>query len=324
MPFPELPGYEVLGELGKGGMGIVYKALDLRLRRLVALKRIHPGHDLSPERLERFLTEARAVARFQHPNLVQIYEIGEHQGHPYFSLELVEGGTLKEKLQGTPQPANESAALLETLAGAVAYAHQKGIVHRDLKPGNILLTTEGVPKVADFGLAKELERQGASPPVEPEGLRPAVSYAGHTEEGGILGTPAYMAPEQAWGESRAVGPPADIYSLGVILYEMLTGRPPFQAPDKWETIELVRSQEPVSPRSLVPQVPHDLELICLKCLQKAPEDRFASARSWRRRCAASWTADPSLPGRRPCGNWPGSGPGGNRPSPRSWRSVSWP
>jgi len=257
---PLVLGYEILEELGKGGMGIVYKARHLQLQRLVALKMLLPGADLSPAQLERFLTEARAVARFQHPNLVQIHEIGTHEGQPYFSLELLEGGNLKQQLKNTPQPAANSAALLETLARAVDYAHQKGIVHRDLKPANILLAGDGTPKVADFGLAKQMDHD-----------------AGQTEDGRILGTPQYMAPEQAWGKSKAVGPGADIYALGVILYEMLTGRPPFRAADKWQTVALVRTQEPVPPRRLVPQVPRDLELICLRCLQKEPIHRFASA-----------------------------------------------
>ena len=259
---PSVPGYEVLEELGRGGMGVVYKARHLQLQRLVALKMILPGSDLSPERLERFLSEARAVARFQHPHLVQIHEIGEHEGQPFFSLELLEGGSLKQKLKNTPQLARESATLLEILALAVEYAHQKGIVHRDLKPGNVLLTAAGSPKVADFGLAKQLDQDSST-----------------TEDGGIVGTPSYMAPEQAWGKSEAVGPGADIYALGVILYEMLTGRPPFQASDKWQTVELVRIQDPVPPRRLVPQVPRDLELICLKCLRKDQRQRFPSAQA---------------------------------------------
>lgn len=259
---PAVPGYEILGELGRGGMGVVFQARDLQLERLVALKMILPGHDLSATRLERFLTEARAVARFQHPHLVQIYEIGAHDGKPYFSMEFLEGGSLSGKLKGTPQPAAEAAALLETLARAVDYAHQKGIVHRDLKPANILLMADGTPKIADFGLAKQLDQEAA----------------GQTQEGGIVGTPAYMAPEQAWGQTSGIGPGADIYALGALLYELLTGRPPFQAANKWQTVELVRNQEPVPPRRLVPQVPRDLELICLKCLNKDVGQRFAGAR----------------------------------------------
>ena len=223
-PLPIGPGYEILEELGRGGMGVVYKARHFRLERLVALKMILPGWDRSPDRLERFLTEARAVARFQHPHLVQIHEIGDHDGQPYFSLELLEGGNLKQKLNGTPQKATAAAEQLEVLARAVDYAHQKGIVHRDLKPANVLLTADGTPKIADFGLAKQLD-QDASVIADAE----------------IVGTAPYMSPEQAWGESRAVGTRTDIYALGAILYEMLTGRPPFQAADKFQTVEMVRS-----------------------------------------------------------------------------------
>lgn len=258
---PSVKGYEVLEKLGEGGMGIVYKARHLQLQRLVALKMISPRYALSPRMLDLFLVEAAAVARFQHPNLVQIFDIGKHEGQPYLSLELLEGGNLARKLGGTPQPAAMAAALLETLANAVGYAHQKGIVHRDLKPGNILLTADRnpIPKITDFGLAKQLDQD---------------TEAG---ERAIVGTPAYMSPEQAWGLSDQVGPEADIYSLGVILYEVLTGRPPFKASSHGETVELVRTQEPVPPRNLVPQVPRDLELICLKCLRKDPSQRFPSA-----------------------------------------------
>lgn len=258
---PEIAGYEVLAELGKGGMGIVYKARHLQLQRLVALKMILPGHALSPRMVESFLVEAATVARFQHPHLVQIFDIGKHNGQPFLSLELLEGGNLTQSLAGTPQPPAEAAALLETLARTVDYAHQKGVVHRDLKPSNILLSAEGVPKIADFGLAKHLDED-----------------RNQAQDKKIVGTPSYMAPEQAWGKNEQVGPAADIYALGVILYEMLTGRPPFKGADKRQTIKLVRTQEPVPPRQLVPQTPRDLELICLKCLKKDPRERFSSAR----------------------------------------------
>ena len=260
---PVVPGYELIEELGQGGMGVVYKARHVKLQRLVALKMILPNRDLSPEplKLELFVAEAQAVAQLQHPNLVQIHEIGDYNGQPYFSLELLDGGNLSQKLAGTPRPAAEAAALLETLAQAVDYAHQKGIVHRDLKPANILLASDGTPKIADFGLAKRRDQEA----------RP-------TDEGHIMGTPSYMAPEQAWGANSEVGPLADIYSLGAILYEMLTGRPPFKGSDKWQTIQLVRSQELVPPRTLVPQIPRDLELICIKCLSKDASQRFSSAR----------------------------------------------
>ncbi len=258
--FPVIPGYLILGELGRGGMGIVYKARDCRLQRVVALKMILPERSYSHGKLKRFLAEAAVVARFQHPNLVQIFSIGEHKGHCYFSLELLEGGNLNQKLAGTPQPAAATAFLIETLARALDYAHAKGVVHRDLKPANILLAADGTPKVADFGLAKQVDQD-----------------VNMTEDGGIVGTPSYMAPEQAWGKNTEVGPKADIYALGVIFYEMLVGRPPLKGADKWETVKLVRTQEPVAPRSLVPQVPRDLELLCLKCLEKEPRHRFATA-----------------------------------------------
>jgi tRNA A-37 threonylcarbamoyl transferase component Bud32 len=277
-PLPQVPGYEVIAPLGQGGMGVVYKARDVQLNRFVALKMIRHDRDLGLDstRKEYFLAEARAVAQFQHPNLVQIYEIGELDGQPYFSLEFLDGGNLSQKLGGTPQPADEAAELVETLARAVDYAHQKGIIHRDLKPANILLTSDGTPKVADFGLAKQMDQQ-----------------AGPDEEGGILGTPSYMAPEQARGDSSQVGPLSDIYSLGAILYEMLTGRPPFKAADKWRTIQQVRHQELVPPRLLVPQVPHDLQLICVRCLDKDPARRFATARDLADELRRFWTAGPS-------------------------------
>jgi hypothetical protein len=201
-----------------------------------------------------------AVARLQHPHIVQVHHIGEHRGQPYFSLELVEGGTLAEKLAGQPQPAGEAAHMIETLARAVFHAHQHGIVHRDLKPANILLHPDGTPKISDFGLAKSLEDDN-----------------GQTRTGTIVGTPSYMAPEQACGPLSAVGPSADIYALGVVLYEMLTGRPPFCAGTPLDTLELVRTQEPVPPRRLQPATPRDLETICLQCLAKEPRKRYATA-----------------------------------------------
>lgn len=259
---PSVTGFEILGVLGRGGMGIVYKARDVDLKRLVALKMIRPDQVISHDALMLFRAEAEAVARFQHPNVVQIFRVGEHDGRPYLSLEFVDGGNLHQKLDGAPQPAAQAAALVETLAKAVAEAHKKNIVHRDLKPSNILLTIEGTPKVGDFGLAKHLDHQ----------LDPS-------DDERIVGTPSYMAPEQTVGRGVVVGPAADIYALGVILYEMLTGRPPFKTVDREQTFQLVRNQEPVPPRKLVPQVPRDLELICLKCLEKDPEKRFATAQA---------------------------------------------
>jgi WD40 repeat protein/serine/threonine protein kinase len=276
---PALPGYELLEEVGRGGMGVVYKARQLGLKRLVALKMIRAGHLADTEDLERFRTEAEAVAQLRHPNIVQIHEIGEHDGCPFFSLEFVEGGSLAQNLAGLPLPSRTAAQLAETLARAMHYAHSSGIVHRDLKPANILLSGESgagnaeanpeprsfrlallTPKIADFGLAKRLDED-----------------AGQTCTGAILGTPSYMAPEQAGGRPGQVGPAADIYALGAILYEMLTGQPPFKGPSPLDTLELVRLQEPVPPSRLQPKVERDLETICLKCLQKEPGRRYASA-----------------------------------------------
>ena len=207
----KIPNYKILGELGRGGMGVVYKAEHTLLNRVVALKVILAGTHAGPEQLARFLTEARAVAKLQSPDIVQIFDIGETEGLPFFSLEYVEGGALESKLAGQPQDPRWSAALVESLARAMQEAHAKGIVHRDLKPANILMTAAGRPKITDFGLARRLETD-----------------SGQTRSGSIMGTPSYMAPEQAHGEARAAGPPADLYSLGAILYTMLTGRPPHQ------------------------------------------------------------------------------------------------
>ncbi len=269
---PPVPGYEILGELGRGGMGVVYKARQTSLNRLVALKMILAGGHAGPEALARFRGEAEAVARLQHPNVVQIYEIGEHNGRPYFALEYVEGGSLDRYLGGAPQPARDAAALVETLARAVHYAHQRGIVHRDLKPANILLQmAEGklqianlqsvIPKIADFGLAKHLA--GENDPL--------------THSGQILGTPEYMAPEQAGGGSRRVGPAADVYALGVILYQLLTGRPPFKGETLEETLLQLLTADPVPPSGLRLKTPRDLDTITLKCLAKEPQRRYASA-----------------------------------------------
>jgi hypothetical protein len=258
--YPAVPGYEVLGILGRGGMGVVYKARQVRLKRLVALKMIRTGSHAGPEELARFQREAEAVARLQHPHIVQIYEIGEQDHLPYFSLELVEGGSLAARLAGKALPAEQAARLAETLARAVHAAHQRGIVHRDLKPGNVLMTADGLPKVADFGLAKLLDTD-----------------AGQTQSGAVLGTPSYMAPEQAAGKGQEMGPRVDVYALGAILYELLTGRPPFRAATPLETLEQVRNQEPVPPSRLQPRVPRDLETICLKALAKEPSRRYSSA-----------------------------------------------
>jgi WD40 repeat protein/tRNA A-37 threonylcarbamoyl transferase component Bud32 len=256
---PSVPGYEILAELGRGGMGVVYQARQVKLNRLVALKMVLHGSHASSADLVRFLAEAEAVAQLQHPHIVQIYETGKQAGLPFFSLEYVEGGTLAQRLRSGPLPPREAARLVETLARAVHHAHLHGIVHRDLKPGNVLLAAGGTPKVADFGLAKRVA-QGS----------------GLTATGAILGTPSYMAPEQAGG-TKDITPLCDVYALGALLYETVTGRPPFQAPTPVDTIMQVLGDEPVPPSRLQPGLPRDLETICLKCLQKEPHKRYASA-----------------------------------------------
>jgi WD40 repeat protein/tRNA A-37 threonylcarbamoyl transferase component Bud32 len=255
-----IPGYEILGELGRGGMGVVYKARQIRLNRVVALKVILQGAHAGAEQRARFQAEAEAVARLQHPNIVQIHEVGEHDGLPWLVLEYLPGGSLAEGLHGRPLSPTDAATLVLALARAVAYAHGCGIVHRDLKPANVLLTADGVPRITDFGLAKRLD-----------------AGDGPTQTGVVLGSPSYMAPEQAAGRGREVGPPADIYALGAILYELLTNRPPFQGDSRMETIQQVLHEDPVPPRRLRPRIPLDLETICAKCLQKKPSDRYASA-----------------------------------------------
>jgi WD40 repeat protein/tRNA A-37 threonylcarbamoyl transferase component Bud32 len=257
---PELAGYQILDELGRGGMGVVYKARQVRLNRLVALKMILAGVRASPGQLARFRREVETVARLQHPNLVQVYEVGEQEGRPYFAMEFVDGGSLDLRIEGRPQPPRQSAELVATLARAVHAAHLQGIVHRDLKPANVLLTADGTPKITDFGLAKRLDAE-----------------TGPTVTGEILGTPSYMAPEQAAGKTREIGPAADIYGLGAILYAMLTGNPPIEGETPWDAINRVVSEEPLPPSRIRPGLPRDLETICMKCLRKEPDKRYASA-----------------------------------------------
>jgi serine/threonine protein kinase len=258
-PLPTIPGHRVLGELGRGGMGVVYKAEQLALGRIVALKVLTAGVHASPAELARFRSEAESAARLSHPHIVQVYEVGEADGCPFFSLEFVAGGTLGEKLRAQPLSPPEAARLIVTIARAVQFAHDQEIIHRDLKPANILLTLQGEPKIADFGLAKRL------------------SGDSQTKTGEVMGTPSYMAPEQATGVTKSIGPACDVYSLGAIFFEMLTGRPPFYDPDPVETILQVISDEPVSIRRLSPNVPRDLQTICHKCLEKQPKKRYPSA-----------------------------------------------
>jgi serine/threonine protein kinase len=301
--FPVVPGYEILEVLGRGAMGVVYKARHRNLKRMVALKMILAGDQANDLERDRFRVEAEAAAQLQHANIVQVYEVGEQNGCSFLSLEYVNGGSLKERLRGTPQPVQAAAELVQVLAQAMDYAHRKGIVHRDLKPANVMLMQTGpsgprtlstpssggrgwggswlsqpgasestltatplvdqlygIPKIADFGLAKQLEGDSSQ-----------------TRSGTILGTPSYMAPEQAAGRSKDVGPLADQHALGAVLYELLTGRPPFHGATMLETLEQVRFQEPVPPSRLQPKVPRDLENICLKCLQKEPSKRYPHA-----------------------------------------------
>jgi hypothetical protein len=259
--FPDVPGYEVLGVLGHGGMGIVYRARQLKANRLVALKMIRAVEHASPTERLRFQIETEAVARLQHPHIVQLYEVGEVRGQPFFSLEFCDGGTLGDQLKKQRPTPTEAAALIETLARAMHYAHLRGVVHRDLKPGNVLLSgAERVPKITDFGLAKRIDAEAREV----------------SQSGAIMGTAAYMAPEQAAGRVRDTGPAADVYGLGALLYECLTGRPPFEGPQH-VVLASVLNDEPTPPSRLGVIVPRDLETICLKCLSKEPARRYASA-----------------------------------------------
>jgi len=258
--WPHVPGYEILSCLGQGGMGVVYLARQESLGRVVALKMLVAGQLAAEDLLARFHVEAESVARLQHPHIVQIYETGEVAGQPYFSLEYVSGGSLADQLDGTPQDPRYAARMVSQLADAAGYAHQSRILHRDLKPANVLLEQDGTPKITDFGLAKQLE-----------------SDSKNTRTGDVLGTPSYMAPEQASGVTKKLSPACDIYSLGAVLYEMLVGRPPFRGRDAVDTLMQVLSDEPVTPRRLQPQIPRDLETICLKCLEKSPGKRYGSA-----------------------------------------------
>ncbi|MFK7821464.1 MAG: protein kinase [Planctomycetaceae bacterium] len=256
---PDVGDYKLLGELGRGGMGVVYKAKHQKLNRVVALKMILGGQHANEAALARFITEAQAVAHLQHPSIVQIFDIGEHNNLPYFSLEYVEGCDLKQQLDAQPQDARYAATVVEQIATAMQYAHDNNILHRDLKPSNILLNEAGEPKITDFGLAKQVDDEAASTA---------------TSNGTIMGSPSYMPPEQARGEVSSLSPRSDLYSLGAILYEMLTGRPPFVAKKPIETVMQVVNNEPVAPREFQPDVPVDIETICLKAMQKEPSSRY--------------------------------------------------
>jgi serine/threonine-protein kinase len=257
---PQVPGHEVLSVLGRGGMGVVYEARHVRLNRTVAVKMLLAGTHTDAASSKRFMREAEAVAALRHPNIVQVHEVGEHDGLPYFTMELIEGGSLSQKLKASTLEPREAASLVAILADAVEFAHAHGIVHRDLKPANVLLTSEGVPKLVDFGLARRFEADSSL-----------------TRTDALLGTPNYMAPEQAQGGSRAIGPAADVYALGAILFATLTGRPPFTG-DAWAlTLRRVIEDEPTPPSRLNTRIPRDLETICLKCLSKDPARRYVTA-----------------------------------------------
>jgi predicted Ser/Thr protein kinase len=252
--------YELLAEIGRGGMGVVYRARQTNLDRLVALKMILPGELASDDDLRRFHTEAEATARLQHPGIVRVHEVGEVDGRLFYSMDYIDGSSMAKLLASGPLPGRTAARHLAAVARAIHHAHQHGILHRDLKPSNILLDRDDQPHVTDFGLAKKIGGDSRQ-----------------TRTGAVLGTPSYMAPEQAAGKIHELGPACDVYGLGALLYELLTGRPPFQSETQLDTLLQVMEREPVPPRLLNPKVEHDLETICLKCLEKEPRSRYASA-----------------------------------------------
>jgi hypothetical protein len=311
--WPDVKGYEILGQLGRGGMGVVYQARQREAHRIIALKMILAAADAGPQVLARFRVEIEAVARLHHPHIVPIYEVGEHGGRPYFSMEFADDGSLAQKLAGVPFPARRAAELLELLARAIHYAHQRGVIHRDLTPANVLLMADGTPKITDFGLAKILLGELGEPGALAPGAR--------TQSGAILGTPSYMPPEQAAGRHKDIGPAGDVYALGAILYEMLTGRPPVRAETPLETLRQVLSQEPVPPSRLQAGLPRDLVTVCLKCLEKEPRKRYTTALTLAEDMHAFSKANRSRHGARPCRSAAGAGAGATQPWPHCWRSV---
>jgi serine/threonine-protein kinase len=259
-PGKDFGDYTLIKEIGRGGMGVVFKARQISLDRIVAVKMILPGPRANADDLARFRLEAEANAQLRHPNIVTVHEVGEIHGQPFYSMDFVEGSSLSQRLAQGPLPSRQAARYVLTIARALHYAHCHGIVHRDIKPSNILLDANDEPHVTDFGLAKRLG-----------------SDSGHTRTGAVMGTPSYMAPEQAAGKTKELGPPCDIYGVGAVLYELLTGRPPFRSDTPVDTIMHVLERDPAPPRLLNPKVDRDLETICLKCLEKNPKQRYVSA-----------------------------------------------
>lgn len=280
--------YELLHEIARGGMGVVFKARQTKANRVVALKMILSGNLAGQNEVNRFYTEAEAAANLDHPNIVPVYDVGQIDGQHYFSMGFVDGQSLKDRVDDGPLPAQDAAQMAKTISEAVAYAHEKGIIHRDLKPSNVLLDQAGSPKISDFGLAKQMD-----------------SNSELTATGQVMGTPQYMPPEQAAGKIDEVGPAADVYSLGAILYELLTGRPPFQAASAVETLRLVLQKEPLAPSQLNPAIDRDLETICLKCLEKEISRRYGSARDLADELGRYLASEPILahPISRPARAW---------------------
>lgn len=260
-PMPKIPGYEMISIVARGGMGVIYKARQIQLNRIVAVKTILAGTSAGDEEVRRFHGEAEAVARLRHPNIVAIHEMGQVDGRDYFSMDFVEGKSLSDMVRDNPLPAKRAARYVRKTAEAIQYAHDQGILHRDLKPENILVDEKNEPRITDFGLAKRIEAD-----------------ARLTVTGAVIGTPRYMPPEQAMGDLDDIKPHSDVYSMGAILYELITARPPFLAETPWDTIRLVLETEPLPPRLFDPSLPRDLETICLKCLAKTPARRYATAR----------------------------------------------
>ncbi len=276
--------YELLEEIARGGMGVVYKARQTSLNRIVAVKMILSGQLATEADVKRFRTEAEAAANLQHPNIVAIHETGEHEGRHFFSMDYVEGKNLAQTLDGQPLPAAKAAALLKTIAEAVHFAHQRGTLHRDLKPQNILIDVAGQPRITDFGLAKRLE-----------------GNASLTQTGAAMGSPSFMPPEQATGQHHQVGPQSDVYALGAILYQLLTGKPPFAGSTPLETMRQVVETDPTRPSKSHPETPPDLETVCLKCLEKRPERRYHSARELAEELGRFLNREPVLA--KPAGTW---------------------